>query len=108
MEALGTSNPGLRRPQTRPLEQRSAAPPTPEWRPVNSQPRCSLPEFVRGLSLIFNPSPSGWSVWPVRSACLPDRVRPPLDPLRVPLTELEDEGGGRGGQCCACPDLGAG
>src|SRR6185312_15095461 len=45
-----------------------------------------------------------WSgLCPGWTACRRDMVRPPLDPLRVPLTELEDEGGGRGGQCAAGP-----
>ena len=61
---------------------------------------------VPGLSLIFNLAvlERDFSVQLV-PACLRDMERPPLDPLRVPLTELEDESGGRGGKCGRMPGL---
>ena len=58
----------------------------------------------QALSLIFNlPLPRSGLFVRGRSACRRDMARPPLDPLRVPLTELEDESGGRDAQCGACP-----
>jgi hypothetical protein len=55
------------------------------------------------LSLMFNPTSSVERACPGQTACRRDMARPPLDPLRVLLTEREDEGGGRGGQCAAGP-----
>jgi hypothetical protein len=65
-------------------------------------------DAVQPISLIFNLPPS--VLWRCAgcTACRPDMVRPPLDPLRVPLTELEDESDGRDAQCGVCPGRGVG
>ena len=64
--------------------------------------------IASGLSLIFNLSLRAPRSFVQVAACRRDMARPPLDPLRVPLTELEDESDGRDVQCGLCPGRGVG
>ena len=81
----------------------------PAFRPTLSKTCAAVEHAIahlktwRMLSLIFNLPVLKRDCSAARPACLQDMERPPLDPLRVPSTELEDESGGRYAQCGACP-----
>src|SRR4051794_26313517 len=63
---------------------------------------------VPSTSLIFNLAAGGAGSFVHGPACWRDMARPPLDPLRVPLTELEDKSGGRDAECDASSGCGTG